>query len=237
MIEYLIRRLRKFYISKKIVLSFWIFTDFLAGGGQRQLCVGYWTNVWRFGFCVTDHWQDQQPFPVFCRSLIICYETCRRGSWNLKCYETTSFQTACADRYVTSEWHLLLSWRAGGYTVRIKHGVRWNQKLSIHSFNSGTVEQIQGDSRDTMSCKTYVLNIRVIKLIKLKARLKIGRKFMLLSKAGIISSWPFPFRVMWIWWEGVCVGVGGGGRCQCIKIAFLQQQTQGSFCRTLHINR
>ena len=27
-----------------------------------------------------------------------------------------------------------------------------------------------------MSCKTYVLNIRVIKLIKLKARLKIGRK-------------------------------------------------------------
>lgn len=48
-----------------------------------------------------------------------------------------------------------------------------------------------------MSCKTYVLNIRVIKLIKLKARLKIGRKFMLLSKIAIISLWPFPFFLIW----------------------------------------
>lgn len=47
-----------------------------------------------------------------------------------------------------------------------------------------------------MSCKTYVLNIRVIKLIKLKARLKIGRKFMLLSKIAIISLWPFPFLLI-----------------------------------------
>lgn len=49
-----------------------------------------------------------------------------------------------------------------------------------------------------MSYKTYVLNIRVIKLIKLKARLKIGRKFMLLSKIAIISFWPFSFQVIWI---------------------------------------
>lgn len=49
-----------------------------------------------------------------------------------------------------------------------------------------------------MSCKTYVLNIRVIKLIKLKARLKIGRKFMLLSKIAIISLWPFPFQLIWV---------------------------------------
>lgn len=76
--------------------------------------------------------------------------------------------------------------------------MNYNQKHNIHSFNSGTVEQIQGDSRDTMSCKTYVLNIRVIKLIKLKPRLKIGRKFMLLSKIAIISLWSFPFQVIWI---------------------------------------
>lgn len=95
--------------------------------------------------------------------------------------------------------------------MRIKYRVTGNQKPSIHSFNSGTVKQIQGDSRDTMSCKTYVLNIRVIKLIKLKARLKIGRKFMLLSKAAIISSWPFSFQVMWIWSKGVCVCGQGGG--------------------------
>lgn len=47
-----------------------------------------------------------------------------------------------------------------------------------------------------MSCKTYVLNIRVIKFIKLKARLKIGRKFMLLSKRAIISLWPFAFHLI-----------------------------------------
>lgn len=67
-----------------------------------------------------------------------------------------------------------------------------------------------------MSCKTYVLNIRVIKLIKLKARLKIGRKFMLLSKIAIISLWPFPFRVIWI----------------LVRRGKKSQLMNSSFCRT-----
>ena len=67
-----------------------------------------------------------------------------------------------------------------------------------------------------MSCKTYVLNISVIKRIKLKARLKIGRKFMLLSKIAIISLWPFPFQVIWI----------------LVRRGKKSQLMNSSFCRT-----
>lgn len=48
----------------------------------------------------------------------------------------------------------------------------------------GPVVSLRGEAEDTVSCKTYALNIRAIKLVKLKAILENRKRNIYASGSG-----------------------------------------------------